>query len=76
MGLGAGLFLIAVGAILAFAVNVDASGFNVNTIGWILLIVGAVGVALSFVFWGSWGGFPRRETTVDAGPRRRVVDEY
>ena len=37
MGVGVGLILIAVGAILAWAVNVDTTGFNVNTVGYILL---------------------------------------
>ena len=59
MGLGVGIFLVAIGAILAFAVNVDTSGAGVNlhTIGLILLIVGAVGLVISLFFWNSWGGF-------------------
>ena len=40
MGLGVGLFLAAVGAVLAFAVNTTVSGVNIHTVGWILLIVG------------------------------------
>jgi hypothetical protein len=72
MGLGVSLFLIAVGAVLTFAVNATVSGIDINTIGWILMIVGAVGILLSLVFWSSWGGvsgFPatRRPT--------RYVDE-
>lgn len=50
MGLGTSLFLIAVGAILAFAVNVEADGFDINTIGVILMIVGIVGLLLSFFY--------------------------
>lgn len=57
MGFGASLFLIAVGAVLKFAVHVTTTGFNVNTIGLILLIIGIVGLILSMVFWSSWGGF-------------------
>ena len=73
MGLGVSLILIAVGAVLAFAVNVEnSSTFDVNTIGIILLIVGIVGALLSMVFWSSWAGpgyFSRRRTTyVDEGP--------
>jgi Domain of unknown function (DUF6458) len=65
MGIGVSLILIAVGAVLAFAVHVSTSGFNVHTIGWILLIVGAIGVFLSLIFWSSWGGFGgERRTTV------------
>jgi hypothetical protein len=74
MGFGIGLFLIAVGAILAWAVDVNTSGFDINTVGIILMIVGALGVVLSMVFWTSWGGFHRRD--VEDAPRRRVVDEY
>jgi len=65
MGIGVSLILIAVGAVLAFAVHVSTSGFNVHTIGWILLIVGAIGALLSLIFWSSWGGFGgERRTTV------------
>jgi hypothetical protein len=50
------LILIAVGAVLAFAVHVTTTGINVNTVGYILLIVGVVGGLLSLAFWSSWGG--------------------
>ena len=72
MGLGVSIFLIAVGAILAFAVNAEVSGLEVTTIGWILLIVGIIGAVLSMIFWSSWGGpggyRSRRTTYVDDGP--------
>jgi len=60
------LILMAVGAVLAWAVNVDADAIDLNMVGVILLIVGAVGLLLSLAFWGSWGGYGpwRRETTV------------
>jgi hypothetical protein len=66
MGFGVSLILIAVGAILAWAVNVDAEGVNLNTVGIVLLIVGAVGLVLSLAFWSSWGGGGpwRRQTVV------------
>jgi hypothetical protein len=57
MGLGTSLVLIAVGAILRWAVSVSTSGVNVHTIGLILLIVGIVGFVISLFFWSSWGGF-------------------
>jgi hypothetical protein len=57
MGVGTGLLLIAVGAVLRFAVSVTTSGFNLHTIGVILMIVGAVGLLISLFFWSSWGGF-------------------
>ena len=56
MGIGASIFLIAVGAVLAFAVNVDAQGFNLNTIGVILMIVGALGLLATMVIFGDRGG--------------------
>jgi sulfite exporter TauE/SafE len=70
MGIGTSIFLIAVGAILDFAVDVQTQGFNLHTIGVILMVVGAIGVVLSLIFWSSWGGFhTSRETVVETGPR-------
>jgi len=63
MGIGVSLILIAAGAILAFAVHVTGNGFNVHTIGVILLVVGAVGALLPMIFWSSWGGFGQRDQT-------------
>ena len=68
MGIGVSLILIAVGAVLAFAVHVTTTGFNLHTVGYILLIVGAIGALLSLVFWSSWGG-------VGGGRRRTVVED-
>jgi hypothetical protein len=48
-GFGGSVFLIALGAILAFAVSVDAEGFNLNTIGYILMAAGALGAVLTLV---------------------------
>ena len=72
MGIGVSLILIAAGAILTWAVNASTSGFNINTVGIILLVVGIVGLLLSLMFWSSWGGVGggtrRRTTYVDDGP--------
>lgn len=73
MGIGASIFLIALGAILAFAVEYELSGVDIQVVGWILLVVGVVGIVLSMVFWSSWGGPAywserRRTTYVDDGP--------
>ena len=71
MGVGVSLILIAVGAILTWAVNATASGLNIHTVGVILMAVGAVGLILSLFFWSSWGGVGgarRRTTTVEDGP--------
>ena len=67
MGVGTSLFLIAVGAILDYGVHVsNTHGFNLNTIGLILMIVGGIGLLVSLLFWGSWGGFHgRRETVIE-----------
>jgi Domain of unknown function (DUF6458) len=70
MGIGVSIFLIAVGLILALAVNVTTSGVDIDTIGWILVVVGAVGLLLSLIFWssvGAWGPW-RRETYVRDDP--------
>jgi Domain of unknown function (DUF6458) len=67
MTLGTSLFLIAVGAILRFAVNVTTSGFNIHTVGVILMIVGGVGLILSLLWMTMWAD--RRNRTA----RERVV---
>jgi uncharacterized protein DUF6458 len=73
MGLGVGILLAAVGAVLAFAVNATVSGVNIHAVGWILLIVGIAGILLSMIFWSSWAGpgyftGTRRRTYIDEGP--------
>ena len=60
MGVSVSLILIALGAILIWAVEVTLGGVDLNAIGWILLVVGAIGVLLSLIFWSSWGGFGGR----------------
>ena len=47
MSLGASLFLIAVGAILHFAVTADLAGIDIQTVGTILMIIGVIGFALT-----------------------------
>ena len=59
MGIGTSLFLIAVGAILYWAVNADISGLSISTVGLILMIVGVVGLVISLFFLSSM----RRGTT-------------
>ncbi|HEX2700489.1 MAG TPA: DUF6458 family protein [Acidimicrobiales bacterium] len=77
MGLGVSIFLIAVGAILAFAIEVSTDGVDLNMVGVILMIVGGIGLLASMVFWSSWGGFGGRGDTVvvDRGRRRRRIIE-
>ena len=52
-GIGGSLFLVALGAILSFAVSVEAEGFSINTVGWILMIVGVVGLILTLLMTAS-----------------------
>jgi hypothetical protein len=63
MGIVASMFLIAVGAIMRFAVTMQGHGFNVHTAGVVLLIIGIVGALLSIAFWASWGGLGRYRRT-------------
>src|SRR3989442_12853618 len=85
MGVAVGLILVAFGAILTWAVNVDVSGLNVTAVGVILLVLGIIVVILDFLWWRSWTwAVPWRQTTyVEGAPaprqyswwpsRRRVV---
>jgi len=79
MGIGISVFLLAVGAILAFAVDLTVSGLDLATIGVILMIVGAIGLVTSMAIFGR-GSFGGRRTVVtedyvDEVPvGRRTVD--
>lgn len=72
MGLGVGIFLLAIGAILTFAINVGmVGGVNVHAIGEILMAVGALGIILSLIFWSTWAGpgyWGRRRAVGPPGP--------
>ncbi|MGB4862610.1 MAG: DUF6458 family protein [Tepidiformaceae bacterium] len=63
MSLGVSLFLLAVGAVLAFAVNYTASGVDIAAVGWILMAVGFVGIMLYLMFLASFAPFARGDTT-------------
>ena len=52
MGIGVSVFLLALGAILAFAVNASVSGLEISTIGIILMIAGAIGLAMTMLVFG------------------------
>ena len=64
MGIGVSVFLLAIGAILTFALNATVSGINLDTVGIILMVVGIIGLVMSAMFWSTWGGFNRTERTV------------
>ena len=73
MGFGLSLVMTAAGAILAWAVNVSSTTVNVHAVGWVLFVIGIVGMVLSLVFWSSWAGpgylVHGRRTVVDDGTR-------
>ena len=83
-GFTVGIILIAVGAILVWGVTEDANGVNIDAVGWILMIVGAVAALLALIFWSGamrGPGYRRREH-VEGDPyprrtrgRRTVVEE-
>jgi hypothetical protein len=86
MGIALSLLLIAAGAILAFAVTATANGIDLNTVGWILMGVGVLGLILTLLFWNTWwgaGAVRGRRTVVADDPyvarrpvaRRTVVEE-
>jgi len=68
MGIGINSFLMAVGAILTFAVNATVGGLNIKVVGVILMIAGAVGLILTLAFFA-----PRRRLAVTEINRSRVV---
>jgi hypothetical protein len=54
MGIGVSLFLMAVGAILAFAMNLSTDGFSLATVGVILIVLGLIGIFAHLVLWEDW----------------------
>jgi len=77
MGIGFSIFLLAVGAILAFAVNATVAGLEISVVGWILMGAGVIGLILTMVVLA-----PRRRRTVTettttptAGVERQVSDD-
>ena len=77
MRLGTAIVLLALGAILTFALRFDVSGVDLQVVGWILMIVGALGILLEVAVWGPRS---RRSVTTEhvgppAGTRRTTTDE-
>jgi Na+/melibiose symporter-like transporter len=70
MGIGTSIFLIAVGAILKFAVTASVSGIDLATVGVILMVVGIVGLLISLFTMTLWDRDRRRGVVEE----RRVVD--
>ncbi|MHB1807844.1 MAG: DUF6458 family protein [Solirubrobacteraceae bacterium] len=74
MTIGTSILLIVVGAILRFAITVTTRGFNLHTIGVILMIAGAVGLVLSLLWMGLWSN--RQREAVAERPVVRERDRY
>ena len=64
MTIGTSIVLIAIGAILKWAVTAQVNGFNIQTAGTVVFVVGLVGLALSIMYTFWW-----------SSPRRDVYDE-
>ena len=67
MTIGTSLLLIAVGAILKYAVTTDVSGIDIQTVGVILMLIGILGLVLSLLYTFVWS---------DAARRRRAPGDY
>jgi hypothetical protein len=70
MTIGTSIVLIALGAILKWAVTAHVNGFNIQTAGTVLFVVGLVGLALSLIYT-FWSG--RRDNYAHDGYEERVV---
>jgi len=80
MGIGASIFLLAVGAIITFAFNVRVGWLDLDAVGWIMMAAGAVGLIVTLIMFSN-----RRRTVVTntttptvppTVPQQNVVDEY
>jgi protein-S-isoprenylcysteine O-methyltransferase Ste14 len=71
MGIGVGLVLMAIGAVLTFAVNASFSGFSIATVGIILMVVGAIGLLLDLAIF-----MPRRRSVTTTQATGAPVDPY
>ena len=65
--IGTSLVLIAIGAILKYAVTADISGIDIQTVGVILMLIGILGLILSLLYTFMWS---------EGAQRRRQVDRY
>jgi hypothetical protein len=71
VGIGTSIFLIAVGAILKYAVTADVSGIDLDVVGVILMVVGVIGLLLSLLWMTIWADRRRHAVVAD----RAVVGE-
>lgn len=71
MGYGVSIFFLAVGAVLTWAVNATVEGIELQTIGVILMAVGAIGLLFTLLFWSSFT--ERRAAGTRVREEREVV---
>ena len=71
MGIGVSVFLLAAGAILTFALERDAEGINLDTVGIILMVVGVIGLLFTMLVWNN--PTRREERTVVRDRDREVL---
>jgi hypothetical protein len=74
MGISLSILLLAIGAILTWAVSAQVSGVDITAVGVILMIVGVIGLITSLIFWSSWGGFGARDGAA-SGPQTTVIKD-
>lgn len=74
MGISLSILLLAIGAILTWAVSATVSGVDITAVGVILMVVGVIGLITSLVFWSSWGGFGARDGAA-SGPQTTVIKD-
>jgi protein-S-isoprenylcysteine O-methyltransferase Ste14 len=70
MGIGGSIFLLAIGAIIAFGVHVQVGWLDLRVVGWVLMLAGSVGLILTLWFWST----RRRRVVVVPPPQGEVVD--
>ena len=80
MGVGTSIVLIAVGAILKYAVTASISGIRLDTVGTILLIIGILGLVISLLYMAVWSdrdrGYRRERVVEDEVPPPAPRDRY
>ena len=70
MGIGTSIVLIAIGAILRFAVHGHVSGLSIGTVGVILMIAGVLGLVMSLLYTSMWARGTRRQRDLYDPPAR------
>jgi hypothetical protein len=80
MGIGASIFLLAVGAIITFAFNIRVGWLDLDAVGWILMVAGAVGLIMTLTMFNRRRTVVRNTTTPMVPPAnvpgQQIVDEY